>query len=241
MWTEDVTLDTRRPTSTRSLLAKSAKFLAVATGILVILSVAATLPLRWINPVTTSFILQDHSARSSKMRRAWTPIEDMSRDLPIAVVAAEDQKFPLHHGFDLESLSQAMSESNGRRRGASTITMQLAKNLYLWPGRSVFRKGLEAYFTILLEAFLPKRRILEIYLNVVEFGQGTYGAGAATHLHFRKPVSDIGAGEAALLAAVLPNPKVMNAGRPSAYVRSRAARIAVEVRRLGGHRYLAGL
>jgi monofunctional biosynthetic peptidoglycan transglycosylase len=200
-----------------------------------------TLPLRWLNPVTTSFILQDSAARSREMRRGWTPLDRMSRDLPIAVVAAEDQKFPLHNGFDLESLSQAMSETNGRRRGASTITMQLAKNLYLWPGRSVFRKALEAWFTVLLEFFLPKKRILEIYLNVVEFGKGTYGAQAGCLLHFGKPVSDIRAGEAALLAAVLPNPKTMTAGRPSAYVRSRAARIAVEVRRLGGYGYLGSL
>lgn len=172
------------------------------------------------------------------MRRHWTPLSSMSSALPIAVVASEDQKFPFHNGFDLESLADAMNEDTGRRRGASTITMQLAKNLYLWPGRSVFRKGLEAWFTVLLEVFLPKRRILELYLNVVEYGPGVYGAGHAARFHFRRDVSEIGAGEAALLAAVLPNPKRMSAGNASPYVRSRAAEIARQVRSLGGPAYL---
>ena len=218
----------------RRIFVTVAGFLVAFLG----LSVMSTLPLRWLNPVTTAFILQDGSARSADMRRNWTPIESMSRHLPISVVAAEDQKFPHHHGFDFESISQAMNENRDRPRGASTITMQLAKNLYLWPGRSLIRKGIEAWFTVLLELFIPKDRILEIYLNVVEFGPGLYGAESASRAHFGRSVSRLGAYESALLAAVLPSPQRMSAGRPSAYVRGRAVEIQGEVRRLGGAGYL---
>jgi monofunctional biosynthetic peptidoglycan transglycosylase len=197
-----------------------------------------TLPLRWIHPVTTSFILQDRAASSAEMRKGWSSIEEMSRHLPIAVVAAEDQMFPFHHGFDLESISKAMNEDRERPRGASTISMQLAKNLYLWPGRSMLRKALEAWFTVLIELFWTKERILEVYLNVVEFGEGVYGAESASRHHFGKSVSQIGPYESARLAAVLPNPKLMSAGNPSSYVRRRAAQITSEVRRLGGSDYL---
>lgn len=224
--------------SRQKLLRRGVRWLAGALAVFLLGSVLLTLPLRWINPITTSFIIRDASASSATMRRAWTPISEISPALPISVVASEDQKFPTHHGFDLESLVDAMNEDAGRRRGASTITMQLAKNMYLWPGRSVLRKGLEAWFTVLLEAFLPKKRILEIYLNVVEYGPGVYGAGHAARFHFGRDVSDIGAGEAALLAAVLPNPKRMSASNPSPYVRSRAAEIGRQVRALGGPAYL---
>jgi monofunctional biosynthetic peptidoglycan transglycosylase len=204
----------------------------------IVLSVIVTLPLRWIHPVTTSFILQDRAASSAEMRRMWTPFEEMSQHLPIAVVAAEDQMFPFHHGFDLESISKAMNEERDRPRGASTISMQLAKNLYLWPGRSMLRKGLEAWFTVLIELFWPKERILEVYLNVVEFGNGIYGAESASRYHFGKSVSQLGTYESALLAAVLPSPRRMSAGSPSSYVYRRATQITSEVRRLGGSGYL---
>ena len=142
-----------------------------------------------------------------------------------------------------EAIGAALDEyvSGGGMRGASTITQQVAKNLFLWPGRSLLRKGLEAYLTLLIEALWPKRRILEIYLNVAEFVPGIYGAGAAAEMIFRKPPSRLTLREAALLAAVLPNPVRMSARRPSAYVNRRAGEISVWVRKLGGPAYLSDL
>ena len=159
----------------------------------------------------------------------------------MAVIAAEDQKFAHHFGFDFESIADALDDNAQRRRGASTISQQVAKNLYLWPGRSYLRKGVEAYLTLLIESLWPKRRILEIYLNVAEFGSGIFGAEAASRQFFEKPARRLSLWEASLLAAVLPNPKRMSALRPSAYVRSRAADIRRWVRKLGGKQYLESL
>lgn len=194
-----------------------------------------TLPLRWINPPTSSFILQRHffalSDPSPGPRYRWVDRDQIAASLAAAVQAAEDQKFRDHFGFDFTSIASALEESGGRRRGASTITQQVAKNLYLWPGRSLVRKGLEAYLTLALELFLPKQRILEIYLNLAEFGPNVFGADAASHYHFRKPASQLTEWESALFAAVLPNPAKLSASRPSAYVRERAIHISEELKR----------
>jgi monofunctional biosynthetic peptidoglycan transglycosylase len=206
-----------------------------------LVSIALTLPWRWLDPPTTAFILQDRFNNKGNIHQSWVPFSEISPALPIAIVASEDQKFPHHHGFDFQSISRAFNEDRGRRRGASTISQQLAKNLYLWPGRSLFRKALEAYFTALIEFTWPKRRILEVYLNVVEFGPGIYGADAASRLFFAKPPSQITPQEAALLAAVLPNPKRMSVLRPSEYVQKRSAEIEAAVRALGGSGYLGQL
>jgi monofunctional glycosyltransferase len=214
---------------------------AGALGIVILFSVALTLPWRWIDPPTTAFILQARFHHKRPIHTGWVPYREISPALPIAMVAAEDQKFPYHHGFDFESLSEAFREDRRQRRGASTISQQLAKNLFLWPGRSLFRKALEAYLTVLIEFTWPKRRILEVYLNVVEFGPTVYGVRAASRSFFRKPPGRITSREAAILAAVLPNPKRMSALHPSAYVRKRASEIEAEVRTLGGPGYLAGL
>jgi monofunctional biosynthetic peptidoglycan transglycosylase len=180
-------------------------------------------------------------ARPRPIQQHWVPWSGISPHLAIAVVAAEDQTFPLHHGFDLESISKALRERRARQRGASTISQQLAKNLFLWPGRSFVRKGLEAWLTLLIESLWPKRRILEVYLNLVEFGPGIFGAGAASQQLFDKSPRALTPRDAALLAAVLPNPKRMSAARPSRYVHERAAAIERAVARLGGAGYLAGL
>jgi monofunctional biosynthetic peptidoglycan transglycosylase len=157
------------------------------------------------------------------------------------VVAAEDQKFPSHHGFDFESISKAIRDRFSRPRGASTISQQVAKNLFLWRERSLLRKGLEAYLTVLIESLWPKRRVLEVYLNVAEFGPGIFGAGAASELLLGKPATQLTLDDAALLAAVLPSPRRMSPRHPSQYVRKRAVEIEEAVRSLGGARYLAGL
>jgi monofunctional glycosyltransferase len=155
------------------------------------------------------------------------------------VVAAEDQKFPSHRGFDVESIGDAWEQrARGRVRGASTISQQVAKNLFLWSGRSWVRKGFEAWFTVLIESLWSKQRILEVYLNVAEFGPGIYGAEAAAQRHFGKPAAALTRREAALLAAVLPDPRAMRAAVPSAYVARRARWIERQAAQLGGPAYL---
>jgi monofunctional biosynthetic peptidoglycan transglycosylase len=187
-------------------------------------------------------MLLDSSGRRPLEYR-WVNAGQMSASLPYAVVAAEDQKFPQHFGFDVESIRDALdSHVDGERlRGASTITQQVAKNLFLWSGRSFVRKGLEAYFTVLLEALLPKDRILEIYLNVAEFGAGIYGVEAAGEIYFAKPAARISDAEAALLAAALPAPKTSSVVQPSGYLRERQRWILTQMHRLERDGSLASL
>jgi len=213
------------------------RHLAVGAAALFLLTIAMVLPWRWLAPPTSAFMLRDKIQGRGAIDYRWVSWSHISSHLAIAVVASEDQKFPSHHGFDFASIAQALEEKK-RRRGASTISQQVAKNLYLWPGRSYWRKGLEAYFTVLIETLWPKRRILEVYMNVAEFGPGIYGAEAASRRIFSKPAGRLSLWEASLLAAVLPNPKKMAAGRPSAYVAGRASEIRYWVRKLGGIGYL---
>ena len=191
------------------------------------------LPFRWVDPPTTAFMLQDNSGRVPVLQE-WSPWDELNGAAPLAVVAAEDQKFAIHYGFDLKSIRESIDDFNhgGQLRGASTISQQLAKNLYLWPGRSFLRKAIEAYFTMLLEATWPKKRILEVYLNVAEFGPGIYGVTAASRYFFRKAPSELSNAEAALLAAVLPNPAALNVASPSPYVRERQRWILQQIERL---------
>jgi len=208
-------------------------------------SLLLVLPWRWLPPPTTAFVMRERlglgSARAKAVTRQWVPLDRISPQLAIAVVAAEDQKFPRHDGFDFDAISRAARERRSHTRGASTISQQLAKNLYLWPGRSLLRKGLEAYFTLLIETLWPKRRILEVYLNVAEFGPGVFGAESASRRFFGKSARWLDLREASLLAAVLPSPKRMSPANPSAYVSSRAEQIERAVRALGGTGYLRGL
>jgi monofunctional biosynthetic peptidoglycan transglycosylase len=204
------------------------------------------LVMRFVAPLTSAFMLERRVSawvrgeRGFVLHYQWTPYASVSPELPIALVAGEDQKFPTHHGFDLQAIADALDEADEgeRLRGASTISQQTAKNLFLWGGRSFVRKGLEAYFTVLLELTWPKRRILEVYLNIAEFGDGVYGAEAAAQQFFGKHASQLGAHEAALLASVLPNPKKLRADRPSRYVSGHAEWIERQVRQLGGPGYL---
>lgn len=181
--------------------------------------------------------------RGETLHYAWIDFEHIAPAMRMAVVAAEDQKFPHHFGFDFKSISDAVQErlENHRTRGASTITQQVAKNLFLWPGPSFLRKGIEAYLTVLIEILWPKSRILEIYLNIAEFGESTYGVSSAANRFFNKPASKLTAHEAALLAAVLPNPKKFKVKAPSAYVGSRSRWIESQMARLGGPAYLKSL
>jgi monofunctional biosynthetic peptidoglycan transglycosylase len=214
--------------------------------LLMLASAGAVLAWRWMDPATTSFILQRKvselmaggSARDVEQR--WVAWDAISPYAGIAVIASEDQRFAEHWGFDLDSIQDAIEEreGGGRSRGASTISQQVAKNLFLWPGRSWLRKGLEAYFTVLIELLWSKQRILEVYLNVAQFGDRIFGVDAASRRFFGKRASALSAREAALLAAVLPNPMRMRADDPSPYVRERARWIQRQMQSLGGPGYL---
>ncbi|MEB1548037.1 monofunctional biosynthetic peptidoglycan transglycosylase [Xanthomonas campestris pv. campestris] len=170
----------------------------------------------------------------------WRDLDEIAPSLPISVVAAEDQQFPSHHGFDLQAIEKARDYNarGGRVRGASTISQQVAKNVFLWQGRSWVRKGLEAWYTLLIELFWPKQRILEMYVNVAEFGDGIYGAQAAARQFWGKDASRLTPTESARLAAVLPSPRRYDARRPGAYVQRRTAWIQRQARQLGGPGYL---
>jgi monofunctional biosynthetic peptidoglycan transglycosylase len=212
--------------------------------VVVALTVVPVAALRWINPPTSAFMVQRRlegmfdASRRGPIQYEWVDLADISRNAQLAVIAAEDQKFLEHEGFDFESIEKALEarKRRGRVRGASTISQQVAKNLFLWPGRNWLRKGLEAGYTVLIETFWPKRRILEVYLNIAEFGDGVYGVGAASREFWNKSPARLTRHEAALLAAVLPNPKRFHAERPSGYVQRRSWWIERQMMRLGsGH------
>ena len=230
----------------RSFAARLLRWLGTALLAWLVITAVPVLLLRWLHPLTSAFMLeaqlgawrdQDHGYRTDYQ---WVSLEQISPHAAIAVIASEDQQFPFHAGFDFNSIREAVRESErGRRlRGASTISQQVAKNLFLWPGHSFVRKGFEAYFTVLIEALWPKERILEMYLNVAQFGDGVYGVQAAAGRFYRKPAARITAPEAALLAAVLPNPLRLHVERPSRYVLERRDWIMEQMRELGGPGYL---
>ncbi len=199
---------------------------AYVTLAALLLPVFAVLTYRFVPPPITPLMVM-RWAGGAPIRQRWVPLARISPALIRAVVASEDEKFCFHHGFDWDAMGEAWKEWRAGRtpRGASTITMQTAKNLFLWPGRSFLRKGIEAYFTVLLELFWSKQRIIETYLNVIEWGNGIYGAEMAARLHFGKPASALTPREAALFAAVLPNPRRWSPDHPDAYIDERAATI----------------
>ena len=218
----------------RTLLWLAAGMLAASLGIVVLL--------RWVDPPISAFMADTtlHAwiarDRSYEFRHRWVDLTQISPNLALAVVASEDQKFPDHWGFDVEAIEKAYSlnQHSHRVHGASTISQQVAKNLFLWSGRSYVRKGIEAYFTVLIETCWPKRRILEVYLNLAEFGYGTYGAEAAAERYFHKSAARLTRADAAVMAAVLPNPQRLLINAPSAYVERRRAWILDQMQALGG-------
>jgi monofunctional glycosyltransferase len=205
--------------------------------------------MRWVHPGTSAIMLQAQVAawhsghRGYRTEYEWVSLEQISPHVALAVIASEDQQFPFHAGFDFNSIREAVraSEHGKRLRGASTISQQVAKNLFLWNGHSFVRKGLEAWFTVLIEALWPKERILEVYLNIAQFGDGIYGVQAAAHHFWHKNARSLTSAEAATLAAVLPNPLLMHADRPSKYVVQRREWILTQMRALGGEQYLRAI
>lgn len=202
--------------------------------------------LRFVPPVTSAYMLERkvseawHGNHAFRIRYRWVPWQRIAPVAPLAMVAGEDQTFPFNHGFDVASIRSAIevADAGGRLRGASTITQQTARNLFLWSGGGFFRKGLEAWFTVLIDVTWPKRRILEVYANIAELGNGIYGVEAASEAYFHEPAARLSMHQAALLAAVLPNPRGWHADRPSGYVQRRAAWIEQQMRQLGGVSYV---
>jgi monofunctional biosynthetic peptidoglycan transglycosylase len=206
-----------------------------------IISIVSVILFRWVPiPVTPLMLVrcveQKLDGKEMKLKKDWVSLNEISPKLQLAVVCSEDQNFLKHNGFDFEAIDKALeyNETHKRTRGASTISQQTAKNVFLWPGRSWIRKGFEVYFTFLIEIFWSKERIMEAYLNVIEMGDGIYGAQAASRTFFKKDAKYISASEAATIAAVLPNPRKFNAGKPSAYVQGRRSWVLKQMGFWGG-------
>ena len=218
------------------IIKKTLKWIVVAFFASTILSVVA---LRFMPVVVTPLMLircyeQVKAGEELKLSHDWEPLTNISKDLPIAVMASEDAKFLEHHGFDYQAIEHAAKRNRQhpekRKLGASTISQQTAKNVFLWPGRSWVRKGFEVYFTALIELMWPKERIMEVYLNSIEMGNGIYGAQAVAEEHFNTDAKDLTKAQCALIAATLPNPRKFSSKNPSAYMLKRQKRILREMK-----------
>lgn len=206
-----------------------------------IVSIVSVIFFRWVPiPVTPLMLIRcvEHKmdGKEMKLNKDWVSLDQISPSLQLAVVCSEDQNFIKHNGFDFEAIEKAMdyNETHTKTRGASTISQQTAKNVFLWQGRSYLRKGLEVYFTFLIETLWSKERIMEVYLNVIEMGDGIYGAQAASKTFFKKDAKYMTKSECATIAAVLPNPIKFNAGRPSAYTQKRRGWVMNQMNLWGG-------
>ena len=218
------------------MLGRLSRLAVKIVAALILLVLALILLYRWVEPpVTPLMLLRYPEAR--RIDRATVPLRALSVELQHAVIASEDNRFCRHHGIDWNAVNDAVEEydAEGRLRGASTITMQVARNLFLWPGGGFFRKGIEAALALTIDALWPKRRILEVYLNIVEWGDGIYGAEAASRAYFHLSAARLSRHDAALLAAVLPNPRRWSPARPTAYIAERAAAIAGRIPKLAGY------
>ncbi len=236
----------RRRKRKTPLLQRARRIVVIALAAWISVTVACVLALRWVDPPASSVMLTDRlgawldAEQGYRFAYRFTPWRQISSNMKLAVIASEDQRFADHFGFDFVEIGHALarSDATGGPRGASTLTQQTAKNLFLWSGRSWVRKGLEAYFALLIEICWSKPRILEVYLNIAEFGRGVYGVGAASERYFKQSPARLNRPQSALLAAVLPNPVQYRVVAPSSHVRARQAWIEAQMRALGGERYL---
>jgi len=232
----------------RPLLERVYRFLLKTFLVLFLGSIGYVILLKyvpvWVTPLMVSrWVDSLGTDEPSKLYKDWRPYDEISKEAALAVVASEDQQFPTHWGFDFEGIQEAIRENQHRKRprGASTISQQVAKNVFLWNGRSYIRKGLEVYFTVLIELIWGKKRILEVYLNVAETGPMTFGVEAASQRFYRHPANSLTRDEAARIAAVLPNPRLFSIKNPSSYIQRRTRWISRQMRRLGGQRYIRNL
>ena len=231
-----------------ALLRGVLRWAALAGAAFIIVSIVAVMLLRHV-PIHGSMVMLERkteawlSGERLSVQQQWRSWDVLADHAKLAVIAAEDQRFPNHRGFDLNEMRRAWeaSRNGGRLRGASTISQQTAKNLFLWTGRSWLRKGMEAWFTLLLEALWPKQRILEVYLNIVEWDHGVFGLEAAGQHYFGVTAGQLSAVQASRLAAILPNPRAWDATRPGPHVERRSQWIRQQMRNLGGTRYLERL
>lgn len=233
-------------TKKRTFFAQLRRWIFWLLFIWLFITLSMVLTMRWLNPPISSFMLHRHFSEEYgpiELQHEWRDMNRISPMLAMSVIASEDQKFADHWGFDVDAIQKVIEDGMAGKpmRGASTISQQLAKNLFLWSGRSWVRKGLEVYFTAAIEAMIPKRRILELYLNVVEFGDGIYGAEAAAQNIFGISAASLNANQCALLAARLPSPKKYMIQPPSDYMRQRADWIKAQITQLGGQKYLERL
>jgi len=212
-------------------------------GILLIcfLSALPMIALRVIDPPTSNFIELNKRNNNTNIKQIWVDIEDVSLYFPNAVLASEDQQFPNHFGFDIKQIKLALNDKNGISRGASTISQQTIKNLFLWPGKSYTRKGIEAWLVLWMELIVPKRRILEIYINYAQFGKSVFGIEAASQHYFGIPAKQLNPEQSALIAASLPTPSRSNPAKPTDYLKERAAFILDQMPRIGGRRAIQDL
>ena len=220
------------------MVKKIFKIVRLTLALLFASSLLAVVAYRFVPVYFTPLMLtrcfeQIADGRSVRLHHEWVPLERMARSMPVAVIASEDQRFMEHHGFDYKAIEQAALEhlDDGKRlRGGSTISQQTAKNVFLWPGRSWTRKGFEVYFTALIEILWGKHRIMEVYLNSIEMGEGIYGADAVAEQHFGKTANELSRSECALIAATLPNPRKFDSSNPSAYMRARRGKIEQQMK-----------
>ena len=217
-------------------IKKTLKWIVVAFFASTILSVVALrfLPVYFTPLMFIRCYEQVSEGKDLKLSHHWVPLEKISPSLPLAVMASEDANYLSHHGFDYEAIEHAAKRNREhpekRKLGASTISQQTAKNVFLWPGRSWIRKGFEVYFTTLIELMWSKQRIMEVYLNSIEMGDGIYGADAVAEWHFHCQAADLSRSQCALIAATLPNPRKFNSAKPSSYMQKRQKKIMHEMK-----------
>ena len=210
-----------------------------------LLTVVLVLPFRWLNPPVSMVMVERwlSAEQDYHLQKKWLDWDDIPPSAALAVVASEDQRFPLHQGFDIDAIMMVLrqADNSGKLRGASTISQQVAKNMYLWTGRSWLRKGLEVWFTAWVEMLWSKQRILEVYLNIAEWGKGVFGLEAASHYYFGKRAQELTAMEQALLASTLPSPLKYDPAHPAQHLIDRARWNLDQQRKLGGANWLAGM
>ncbi|MFT5885587.1 MAG: monofunctional biosynthetic peptidoglycan transglycosylase [Arcticibacterium sp.] len=218
------------------------KYLLGLTTGLFVSTIGSVLVFKFVPvPITLTMIQQWVSG--GELHYDWEPMSNISKEMAVAVIASEDQLFPEHNGFDLKSIKKALTSNSKSKkiRGASTISQQTAKNVFLWQGRSWLRKGLETYYTFLIELFWSKKRIMEVYLNVCEMGPQVFGTESAAQTYFNKPALKLNRNQAARIAAILPSPRKWKAKKPGSYVLRRTAHIERQMRQLGGPAYLKNI